>query len=97
MAPVDLRVRLMGRLTRRSSITRMDEQAITRAQQQTFAHNRLTDLIYGAVAPGVTLTDATVAGQVGPMPVRLYRPDAPADGPRPVVISIHGGGWLLER
>lgn len=95
MAPVDLRVRLLGRLLRRSSITRMDERAIARAQQQTFSHNRLTDVIYGGVAPGVTLTDDTVAGQVGPMPVRLYQPDAPAVGPRPLVVSIHGGGWLL--
>lgn len=39
--------------------------------------------------------DVTIAGAAGqPMCLRAYRPaDAPA-GPLPVVLFIHGGGWV---
>ncbi len=29
------------------------------------------------------------------VPIRIYRPRRPADGPRPLVVEIHGGGFLL--
>ncbi|MEM7412109.1 MAG: alpha/beta hydrolase [Myxococcota bacterium] len=45
----------------------------------------------------VTLEDRTVPGCDGdpPVPVRIYRPKAPADGLRPGVFEIHGGGFLM--
>ncbi|MFF2810897.1 alpha/beta hydrolase [Streptomyces sp. NPDC058000] len=45
----------------------------------------------------VTAADRTVPGPPGApaLPVRVYRPDAPAAGPRPLVVFFHGGGWVL--
>ena len=41
----------------------------------------------------VTASDATVAGAAGPLPARLYVPDA-ADTPGPMLVFFHGGGWV---
>lgn len=96
MARLDLRVRLLARALRASSsITTMDAAAIARAQTTTIPHNPATDLLFGGVAAGVALTDATAAGQTGPIPVRVYRPTAAGAGPLPLVVNIHGGGWVL--
>lgn len=37
--------------------------------------------------------DLLVAGALGELPARLYRPDAPE--PTPLVVFFHGGGWSL--
>lgn len=96
MARLDLRVRLLARALRASSsITTMDAAAIARAQTTAIPHNPATDLLFGGVAAGVVLTDATAAGQTGPIPVRIYRPTAAGTGPLPLVVNIHGGGWVL--
>jgi acetyl esterase/lipase len=92
---LDLRVRLLGRLLRLSSITRMDDARVRKAQAQQLGHNPLTDLLLGAVARGARLTDATAAGQTGPLAVRVYRRERPAADPRPLVVNYHGGGWVL--
>lgn len=38
--------------------------------------------------------DTTIAGPAGPIPARLYRPET-GDGPRPAVLYVHGGGWVV--
>ena len=43
----------------------------------------------------VTLTDATAAGAEGPVPVRTYRPAGPSAERLPLVVNLHGGGWVL--
>jgi acetyl esterase len=43
--------------------------------------------------PVFDVTDRTVPGPAGAIPVRVYRPSAEAD--RPVVVWFHGGGWAL--
>ncbi|MDS0220565.1 alpha/beta hydrolase [Haloarcula sp. S1AR25-5A] len=40
-----------------------------------------------------SVTDRTVPGPDGDIPVRVYRPTA--DGPRPALAFFHGGGWML--
>ncbi|WP_160133725.1 alpha/beta hydrolase [Halococcus salsus] len=35
-----------------------------------------------------------IQGPAGPLPVRLYAPEA-ADGPLPVFVTFHGGGWVI--
>ncbi|MHA6793019.1 alpha/beta hydrolase [Pseudonocardia bannensis] len=37
--------------------------------------------------------DRTVPGPAGDIPVRVYRPDG--DGPHPVIVYFHGGGWVI--
>ncbi|MBE1535990.1 alpha/beta hydrolase [Actinomadura algeriensis] len=39
--------------------------------------------------------DTAVRGPGGPVPVRLYRPVPPDAGPLPVVVYLHGGGWVV--
>jgi acetyl esterase len=94
MAKLDRRVRLVGRLLRMTSVTRLDGARLAKVQSRELGHNPVSDLLTGAVAKGAVLHDATAAGQDGPLPVRVYRP-ASATGPLPVVFNFHGGGWTL--
>jgi acetyl esterase/lipase len=73
----------------------MDDERIRQAQQTVVGHNPVTDLLRGPVAAGVRLTDATAAGETGPLPVRVYRPEGAPEGPLPLVVNLHGGGWVL--
>jgi cation diffusion facilitator CzcD-associated flavoprotein CzcO/acetyl esterase/lipase len=41
------------------------------------------------------VTDGVMPGPGGELPYRLYRPASLPDGPRPVVVYFHGGGWVL--
>jgi acetyl esterase/lipase len=91
---LDLRVRVLGRLVGLASIARMDDDRLRKAQTQQLGHNPVTDLVFGAVAKGVEHTDGTAQGEVGPVPVRVYRPQG-AVGPLPLVVNFHGGGWTL--
>ena len=95
MTRLDLRVRVVGRLVGLSTITKMDDARIAKAQSQQLGHNPVTDLLFGAVAAGARLSDGTAAGQVGPLRVRVYRRETPGAGPRPLVVDFHGGGWVL--
>jgi acetyl esterase/lipase len=94
MARMDLRVRLLGLLSRRFSITRLDAAGIARAQTRHQGHNRVVDLVFGGVAPGTEQEEIEVAGQVGRLPARVHRP-AGTEGPLPLVVDFHGGGWVL--
>jgi acetyl esterase/lipase len=42
-----------------------------------------------------SVTDGVMPGPGGDLPYRLYRPAAPPDSPRPIVVYFHGGGWVL--
>ncbi|REF00168.1 alpha/beta hydrolase [Thermomonospora umbrina] len=39
--------------------------------------------------------DLKVDGPGGPISVRLYRPEPPSRGPLPVLVYLHGGGWVV--
>jgi acetyl esterase/lipase len=95
MTKMDLRVRLFGRLVGLMSVAHMDEARLRKAQQQRIGHNRVTDLVFGAVAKGLETTDGTAKGEVGPVPIRAYRPARAAAGPRRLVVNFHGGGWTI--
>jgi acetyl esterase/lipase len=41
------------------------------------------------------VTDGVIAGPSADLPYRLYRPAGPPEGPRPLVVYFHGGGWVL--
>lgn len=55
---------------------------------------RVNDLLLGGAVPGVSTTDVTVPGAVGPLDARLHRP-ADTAGPTPVLLYLHGGGWVV--
>ena len=95
MARLDLRVRLLGWALRRASIAKMSGEQIARAQRRTVGHNPVIDLLLGGVAPGVALSNGSAAGAVGPVSIRSYRPKRPIAAPMPLILNIHGGGWVL--
>lgn len=41
------------------------------------------------------VTDFAIEGPAGDVPVRLYTPDGDGDGPLPLLVYYHGGGWVL--
>lgn len=41
------------------------------------------------------LRDLTVDGGQAPRPARLYRPEGDADGPLPLMVFFHGGGFVI--
>ncbi len=46
-----------------------------------------------ALVPGVTSVDREIPGVAGPIPARIYTPAG--NGPFPVVVYFHGGGWVI--
>ena len=39
--------------------------------------------------------DSTFPGPAGAVPIRIYTPEVDGDGPLPVILYIHGGGWVI--
>jgi acetyl esterase len=97
MARMDLRARAFAWLTRRqSSVAAMTEEQVIALQGREFPSGKVTDWIFGATAPGVDVTNRTIPGPGGELPVRVYRPAGPAPGgARPLVLYFHGGGFVL--
>ena len=96
MAQLDLRVRLLGRALRRVSVARMDDARIARMQQRPQpGHNAVLDAVFGGLATGVQVTGGTAAGATGPVRTRVYAPAHGAQGELPLVVNLHGGGWVL--
>lgn len=46
-------------------------------------------------APVTRVDELSAPGPLGPIPLRLYRPYAEDDRPRPLVVYLHGGGWVI--
>jgi acetyl esterase/lipase len=47
------------------------------------------------LVPGVKSVDRQIEGAVGLLEARIYTPDG--DGPFPVVVYFHGGGWVIAE
>ena len=47
----------------------------------------------GQLVPGVTTQEISVQGAKGMLPATVYTPDG--EGPFPVVVYFHGGGWVI--
>jgi acetyl esterase/lipase len=46
-----------------------------------------------ALVPGITSKDTTIQAATGSLPLRIYTPAG--NGPFPVVVYYHGGGWVI--
>ena len=96
MARMDLRVRAWGWMTRRqASVAARSEEDVIAMQRRGMPESRVTDLIFGKTPPGVAVTNRSVPGPDGEIPVRVYRPVRSAAGPRPLVVYYHGGGFVF--
>jgi acetyl esterase len=81
-------------LRRTGSVAAMSDEKVIARQSRHVPSNALANRIFGGVAPGTESRDLTVAGPAGDIAVRVYRP---ADGPaedRPLILNIHGGGFV---
>ena len=56
-------------------------------------HEAETAHMAGPGEPVADVRDIELEGPGGPIPVRVYRPDG--EGPLPLVVYLHGGGWML--
>ena len=56
-------------------------------------HEAETEHLSGPGEPVAEVRDLEIDAPGGPIPIRVYRPEA--DGPLPVVAYFHGGGWML--
>ena len=86
---------MLGRALRRTSITGQSAEQILRNQKARVSHNAITDLLLGAVAGGVVLTDGYAAGETGRLRIRSYVPAGHSGPPLPLIVNFHGGGWVV--
>lgn len=49
--------------------------------------------LLGALEPVEHIENLTLDGPGGPLPIRIYTPAGP--GPFPILIYLHGGGWIV--
>lgn len=52
-----------------------------------------SDVETNAYPPDMAVTDRTIPGPGGALPIRIYRPTS--KGRLPVIVYFHGGGWVL--
>lgn len=57
------------------------------------ARRKFNELPRREIHPELEVSDRSVDGPAGPVPIRVYRP--PASRVLPVVVFIHGGGWSV--
>lgn len=74
------------------SVEKMSPKAIVR-RRKPLPHTPISHLVTGRIPQHVWTQDRTIPTRAGDMAVRIYRPTVP--GPLPVILNIHGGGWVL--
>lgn len=67
-------------------------ESLTPVEARAAMRVRVAPLLAMALPPQ-HVEDLACPGPAGDIPLRLIRPDTP--GPHPVVVFLHGGGWML--
>ncbi len=68
------------------------EEALTAARLREEGASRAR-MLQGRPAPVAKVEEMTIPGPAGEIPIRVYWPEE--DGPLPVVVYYHGGGWVI--
>ena len=82
----------------RKPVERMSEQERHQARAMTHRRRPPHSWVTGAVDPGVGITFGTAPARDGyEIPLRIYRPRAIRDAQDdvPVIVYLHGGGWVV--
>jgi acetyl esterase len=87
--PLDPAVRTMLDSIEAVTLKPFNEQTPAEAR----AGFELMNQIVGPPEKAVPTEDRTIPGPGGEIPIRIYRPEA--EGPVPVVVYFHGGGWVI--
>jgi acetyl esterase len=53
-------------------------------------------LLTKVTAPMRSMEQRAIPGPAGPIPIRIYTPQTKQDGPLPVLLYFHGGGWIYS-
>src|SRR6202035_1681250 len=81
---------------RQVSVATMSEAAVTAIQARRVPANAVTNWLFGAVPPGVTVTDRSLQGPGGEITVRVYATVGAVEAAdRPLVVYFHGGGFVF--
>jgi acetyl esterase len=98
MANMDLRVRLFGAALSRvpgANVSKLNPEQIRQAQARRLGHNPATDLLFGALAKDVQISDLECRGPESDLPLRLYQPAGGSAEARPLILNFHGGSWVF--
>jgi acetyl esterase/lipase len=96
MAPIDRRLRVWAWMVRRqTAVLSRSEADVIALQSRQAPDNAVTNYIFGKVAPGTEVSDRVIAGPGGDLPARIYRPGGASTGPRPLIMYLHGGGFVF--
>lgn len=89
--------RLIARLSHAIGAEEIDGIAVDDQRRQTDGLAGLVSLELEKAGIPLTITEHSVAGADGPLRLRLYRPRPPVPeaGPRPLLVWLHGGGWVV--
>ena len=82
-------------LRRQGSVAAMTDEKVIARQSIHVPSNALVNRFFGGVTPGTELRDLTIGGPAGDIPVRVYRPAGSPAGYRPLILNIHGGGFVF--
>ncbi|RLV56687.1 alpha/beta hydrolase [Aeromicrobium phragmitis] len=93
---MSVRVRLLGQILNRVTqpIEEVTDHAANRAKRLAVQRSAVGQRVFGRPDRRVTVEelDVTLPGRT--LPALVYRPPAVGDGPRPLVVNYHGGGWV---
>jgi acetyl esterase len=59
------------------------------------AHDRETEIMSGPGEEVAEVRQVEAPGPGGPVPIRVFRPLGAGEGPLPLVVYLHGGGWVI--
>lgn len=89
-------VALYDRVAGRTPVAELTREQRDRARSLAWPAVPPVTWVTGAVPRGVTVWDSRLPARDGvSLPTRVYRPASAADAPPPVVVYLHGGGWVL--
>jgi acetyl esterase len=91
-------VRLLDRAMKAwpgASVARMTAEQLADVQATAIPDRGATDLVLGRPLAGVAISAGTLVVRHGEIPLRIYTPERWSREPRPVVLNLHGGGFVL--
>jgi acetyl esterase/lipase len=96
MARMELKMRAWGWVTRRqASVATRSEESVIALQRRHVPDNAMSNWLFGSLPAATAKAGRTIPGPDADIPVRVYHPRQPGQGPRPLVVYYHGGGFVF--